>query len=81
MSYEITNTVPVPENIGHKTKGRQYPFDKMQIGDSFEVEGYSSEKSRTLSSSAGYYCKKYLLDGKFVTRQTDDNNIRVWRVK
>lgn len=62
----------IPQNL--KSMRMQYPFDKMEIGDSFLVKGV--EQGIKARSAAGNWGK---VNGKkFSTRMTQDG-YRVWR--
>ena len=66
-------TVPVVEkNIPLPLK---FPFDKMEVGDSFVI----TTKRQTASVAARRYGDKHGM--KFVTRQMPDGTIRCWRTK
>lgn len=53
-----------------------YPFDSMEVGDSFSV---MLEKRHKLSVAMLRYSKK--TGTKFISRRMEDGSIRVWRVK
>jgi hypothetical protein len=62
----------IPQNI--KSMRMQYPFDKMDVGDSFLVKG--GEQGMKARSAAGNWGK---VNGKkFSTRKVGDD-YRVWR--
>ena len=72
--FTIEKGIPVPKmtGAGRKTK---YPFESMQVGDSFFVKDGTV---KTLSRSCGTYGKR--LERKFASR-TVDGGARVWRVE
>lgn len=70
--FEIEKGVPIPE-ITHASK---YPFEKMEVGDSFFVEG--DEAKNRLYSSASVYSKRHGGKTKFVVRGVD-GGARCWR--
>ena len=72
--FTIEKGIPVPKmtGAGRKTK---YPFESMQVGDSFFVKDGTV---KTLSRSCGTYGKR--LERKFTSR-TVDGGSRVWRVE
>ncbi len=72
--FTIEKGIPVPKmtGAGRKTK---YPFESMQVGDSFFVKDGTV---KTLSRSCGTYGKR--LERKFTSR-TVDGGARVWRVE
>jgi hypothetical protein len=68
-------TVPVVEkNIPLPLK---FPFDKMEVGDSFAIP--SEVKRATVAVYARRYGDKHGM--KFITRQMPDGSIRCWRTK
>ena len=73
----IDKNVPMP-----KVKAKlKYPFNEMEVGDSFEIpctEETKKDMQVKIASSSGAYGRKNKC--KFMTRQTD-NGIRVWRIK
>lgn len=68
----IDRGIPIPESSG---AGRPalFPFEDMEIGDSFLTGG----KQKTISSAASYWAKK--LGTTYATRKTS-KGYRVWRV-
>ena len=82
MSYEISKEFAIPGDYIKKSKPRKYPFERMNIGDSFLIEEYSSSKMRSALSSAYAYRKIHNKpDFEVVARKTDDGGIRIWRIK
>ena len=74
MAYQIDKGVPMPPIS--RGKGRLvYPWDEMEVGDSFFVK---DGKVKTLSRSCGTYGKR--LERKFTSR-TVEGGARVWRVE
>lgn len=65
----IESGVPLPSSV-------KYPFDKLEVGDSFLVP---ISKRTSTSSAATKYGQR--TNTKFVIRKVDDNNIRVWRTE
>ena len=72
--FTIEKSIPVPKltGAGRKTK---YPFESMQVGDSFFVKDGTV---KTLSRSCCTYGKR--LERKFTSR-TVDGGARVWRTE
>lgn len=64
---KVDKGIPVP---------RKYPFDKMEVGDSFAVPPGVSRT--TVSIAAMRYGRKHGM--KFVTRMMPDRTHRCWRV-
>lgn len=75
MKIRINKNVEVPKE---RAKSTTYPFEAMDIGDSFIAGEYSADKMSSISALISYYTKK---DGskKFIQRKTDSGYIRVWR--
>ena len=72
--YEIEKNVEMPRlRAGKEPK---YPFENMEVGDSFFVEGGNLPSIR---SSAAYARKRYNA-GKFKSTEMD-GGVRCWRVK
>lgn len=67
--YEIEKSIPFP----HEAK--KYPFDEMDVGDSFFVP---NKKSGAISGSKQIAQRR--TGFKFVCRNVD-GGVRVWRVK
>lgn len=72
--FTIEKGIPVPKQIGAGRKTK-YPFDLMEVGDSFLV---TDLKVKTISRSCGTYGKR--LERKFTSR-TVDGGVRVWRTE
>ena len=69
--YEIENGVKIPE-LKQSRKGK-YPFDLMEVGQSFKVEGKNP-------SSAVSQRNKRNPEKRFIVRREGDD-FRVWRVE
>lgn len=66
---KIESGVPLPDSV-------KYPFDKLEVGDSFVV---TLDKRPSVSSAAVKYGQR--TNTKYVVRKVDDNNVRVWRTE
>lgn len=78
MSIKIEKGIDIPEKkVGKK---RKYPFDKMEVGDSFlyDKEKYSRKVLNKLNTCARVYGKSR--DVKFSFRKQGDF-LRCWRIK
>lgn len=64
----IEKGVPIP---------RRFPFEEMEVGDSFAVPKEISKDA--IYGSANYYGNKY--NKKFTVRRMDDGTYRCWRIK
>jgi len=79
--YKIEKNIPKTRGKGNKT----YPFDEMEVGDSFLINVPADRKlntmqAQTLSAALSYASH----DGngkKFTTRRQSDTSFRIWRVK
>ena len=70
---KIDKHVPIPkDNRGRQSK---YPWDQMDVGDSFLVGPDGPRGMRGIASGAGTKRGK-----KFATRALEDGSVRVWRV-
>lgn len=69
--YEITKDVPIPAPI----KKHNYPYDLLQVGESFWVSGV---KMQALCNANRRQSKR--LSRTFVCRREGDG-VRVWRVE
>lgn len=76
MKYIIEKNIPIPDK-----SNRKYPWDKMEVGDSFLINEYSPAKLNNVMSSSKMYASLRNLDVKFVARKVGENQIRVWRTK
>lgn len=65
---EVEKNVPIPA---------RYPFDKMEVGDSFAVPlGVARD---AVAVSAGCYGEKHQM--KFIVRLMPDRTMRCWRTE
>lgn len=75
MTFKIEKGIPVPK---HNTRfAKQYPFGKMEIGDSFLVP-LAADKSPSSVYSALSQAKKRLKIN--LTSARVDGGVRVWRI-
>ena len=75
---KIEKNVPIPG----KTKKKQYafPFEKMEVGDSFSVACTKSNYSKLYLNSRKF--SKENSGYKFTLRKNENENwIRIWRVQ
>lgn len=76
MTIKIDKDVPLPEGAARSTT---YPFEDMEINDSFFVPGKNSDQ---LTNAASHWRKKN--GWSFACRNTEEEGVkgaRVWRVK
>ena len=89
--YKIENTVPIPTDF--RTHDRKYPFEDMEIGESFFIAPeYEDETVKRLSNRIAQArqayqrrCMKQQAPVQFTQRiwtddETGEVGIRVWRV-
>lgn len=72
--FHIEKGIPVPKQVGAGRKNK-YPFDAMEVGDSFFVKDI---KVKTISRTCGHHGKR--LSRRFASR-TVDGGVRVWRTE
>lgn len=74
---EVEHGIAIPEHAPH---GSRYPFEKMEVGDSFKIPMRKNGSSH-LGSAAGHFRRTHP-DWKFIIRTLKEENIiRCWRVK
>lgn len=74
---KIEKGIPVPDNVNSK-RSKRYPFDDMEIGDSFFIECSDQDKRRigvNIISNAGRRKPK-----RFTTLSVD-GGMRCWRIE
>lgn len=74
MSYEVEKNVPIPERSGGRIP--KYPWNEMDIGDSFLVEDLTAYNA--LMSGAG---QRKIRNGEVYTIRKVPEGVRVWRIK
>ena len=81
MTIEIKTGVPIPQNRGGRPL--TYPFDRLDIGQSFEIAYAAGEaaKVRGRINSAAHAFSKRNPNKRFSVRLMDNHKIGVWRVK
>jgi hypothetical protein len=82
MAFKIEKGIPL---CRPSSKSNKYPFDQMEVGDSFFVPHAEAKSARmaALTRNAGQYKKlpKYVtVQRHFVTR-TVDGGMRIWRTE
>lgn len=70
----IERGIDLPNRKRGKSK---YPYEKMRVGDSFEVTG---KKKSTVLWGATQWAKNNNKKWKFTIR-TEETGIRIWRIK
>jgi len=59
-----------------KTSCQKYPFDKMEVGDSFE---FNKQERTEIATAAAQYAKRNGV--KFSSKKQDEGKVRIWRIK
>ena len=72
MSIQLEKNVPPPPEDHW---ARKYPLDHMEVGDSFTLPKPEAERAR---KAAWAYGERV---GRKYKSRTEDENVRVWRVK
>lgn len=72
---KIEKQIPIPRK-SHAIGFRKYPFDSMEVGDSF----FAFISVQSLSTCANNYVKSIGNFKRFTTRK-QNNGARVWRIK
>jgi len=74
---KIEKNVPLPTREWTEKK---YPFDKMEIGDSFSAGEYTNVLAIGVRGSAQWYVNKTKSDKKFSVKKCD-GKVRCWRIQ
>ena len=81
MKIQIEKGIPL---INSKGNNFGYPFDEMEVGDSFALKVKEGEDAafllRRVSSAKSYYQSKFNPTRKYIARNMK-TEIRVWRTK
>lgn len=80
MKYKIESGVEIPKK-GKRGKAVVYPFSEMKVGDSFIYKEYSRTNMTFISSAARSWKRNNHSDWQFSCHKTEDNMIRIWRIK
>jgi hypothetical protein len=91
IAYKIERTVPVPTDF--RTTDRKYPFEEMEVGDSFFITPeYEDETIKRLSNRMAQARQAYQRRGmkqntpvQFTQRiwtdeETEETGVRIWRI-
>lgn len=80
MGIKIDKKVPLPKVTSRTGRPVKYPFDKLKVGDSFFIEGNPKLKHSIYSCLNAYNANR--ADIKIeITIRSEDNGVRVWRIK
>ena len=75
MDFKVDKGIEIPKRQ-RRGQRMNYPFESMEVGDSFEAPLADKNKIRPAASGYGKRHGK-----KFVTRETDAGTIRCWRTE
>ncbi len=84
--FIIEKGIPVPpeETLGKYSRVKQesYPFGEMEVGDSFIIaDVYSRDAMQKKGNAARNWSNNGGHNAKFALRKTEDNKVRIWRIK
>lgn len=80
---KIEKGIPIPTtHQGRKPAPCPYPFDKMEVGDSFVVRPAANDTLRRLANRLGNWARRCGKDRfSIITRWDEaDNSMRVWKI-
>jgi hypothetical protein len=77
--FKIEKNIPLPAKRSNLRV--VYPFSEMEVGDSFIVGEYSKGKMACVLSSANSWSRYWNKNYQFTARRTEDDKIRIWRIK
>jgi hypothetical protein len=78
MAYKIDKSVPYPSKFPKRNYTKDYPLDKMNIGDSFLVP---FTKSRPHPKKICVPYTRARLMGMEISCRTETKGVRIWRIK
>ncbi len=81
MKYKIEKNIDINNYPPRRGSVSQYPFDKMEVGDSFICGEYSKKYMIRMANLVRNNPTLKKLGYKFSFRKLSDGNIRCWRVK
>lgn len=73
MKFKIEDGIAIPAERQPRTRRAKYPWNELEVGQSFFVEGSSARSMGSTASHAGRRLKR-----KFIARSTE-GGVRVWR--
>lgn len=75
MEVKIEKGIPIPKTRGRKN---EYPFNEMEVGDSFFIDGDDKEASRVRVSFCQMKRRNKNFKKKFTVRKVE-GGFRCWR--
>ena len=70
-NFKIEKGVPIPSAQGANGT-RKYPFEDLEVGDSFEAPEVARKSTYMYEKSTGF---------KFTCRAVSETTVRIWRIK
>ncbi len=80
MKIRIDKKKPIPKPISRTGRPVKYPFDKLNVGDSFLIPGNHKVRHGIYSCLNAYNANRAGVKREITTR-AEDGGIRVWRIK
>lgn len=74
MTFKIEDGYAIPAERQPRTRRAKYPWNELEVGQSFFVDG---ARLRSMSSTASHAGRR--LKRKFIVRSVD-SGVRVWRL-
>ena len=78
---EIQKDIPLPKEIRRKREERTYPWNEMEVGDSFLVPLDQRGFRRLVSTVSACAVSAAKVRGTHYTVQRESGGVRVWRVE
>lgn len=80
MKLPIDKNIPLPPKGSAKRDESPYPFDDMDVGDSFFVFGDRTKRHSVVTLANNQQTKRGQSGKKFAARDTAPDGFRVWRI-
>lgn len=81
MTYKVEKNIPLTPTAERRAQC-SYPFKKMAVGDSFIIsETYTRDTMQLKANAARNWARTAGNGWRFSCRKTEDNKVRIWRVK
>ncbi|MEK6880546.1 MAG: hypothetical protein AABY22_13095 [Nanoarchaeota archaeon] len=77
MEIKIEKGVPIPERLANGKKRAHYPFNAMEIGDSFVVKDIKKAYLQTLSKN---WKRMHERKWVFKVATEGEEDCRIWRI-
>lgn len=76
--FQIDKNIPIIDRNRKMGRPAVYPFDDMEVNDSFYVPNVTCKMRHSIQSQMAY--RERVHKRKFISRKID-NGLRVWRVE